>query len=306
MTPPRRRDPQRSSLLQDYLSQFPDEALLSAAEERGLAEAIARGDRSARSRMIRANLKLVVRIACDYQGRGLALDDLVGEGNLGLIRAAEGYDPAFGTRFSTYAAYWIKQSIRRALTNTAATIRLPSHMINLLGRWRKAERALRRELGRGPSPDEVADAMGLSASHRDLIARALQARRIMHEGGAAEDGPALPRDEAADPREAPESALETSEERLGLLRRLDRLDDRERTVVALRFGLGGGSPLTLKEVGRRLGITREWARKIELRAVRKLGDGPATETRPAVRRVASTARPPAATAARALSPSPGR
>src|SRR6185312_16527114 len=113
-----------------------------------LAEAIARGDRDARTRMIRANLRLVVKIARDYVGRGLVLDDLIGEGNLGLIRAAEEYNPSFGTRFSTYASYWIKQAIRHALTNTTATIRLPAHMVGLLSKWRKAERALTREFDR--------------------------------------------------------------------------------------------------------------------------------------------------------------
>src|SRR5262249_6436499 len=146
-----------------------EDALLSAAEECALAEAIARGDRDARARMIRANLRLVVKIARDYVGRGLSMDDLVGEGNLGLIRASEAYDPRFGTRFSTYAAHWIKQAIRHALTNTAATIRLPAHMVGLLSKWRKAERALGRELGREPTPDEVAGRLGLTPARRALV-----------------------------------------------------------------------------------------------------------------------------------------
>src|SRR3954451_24945123 len=144
-----------------YLREIKDGPLLSAAEERELAEAIARGDRVARARMIQANLRLVVKIARDYLGRGMVLDDLIGEGNLGLIRAAEEFNPRFGTRFSTYASYWIKQGIRHALTNTAATIRLPAHMVTLLSKWRKAERAMYRDLGRMPGFDEVADALGL-------------------------------------------------------------------------------------------------------------------------------------------------
>src|SRR5258707_8440267 len=143
-------------------------SLLSAAEERDLADAIARGDRDARGRMIRANLRLVVKIARDYVGRGMVLDDLIGEGNVGLIRAAEEYDPRFGTRFSTYASYWIKQAIRHALTNTTATIRLPAHMVTLLSKWRKAERALYRELGQTPTFDQIAITLGLSDAQRIL------------------------------------------------------------------------------------------------------------------------------------------
>src|SRR5947209_1753791 len=131
-----------STGLQIYLQDIRDDALLTAAEERELAAAIARGDRDARRRMIEANLRLVVKIARDYVGRGIALDDLIGEGNLGLIRATQEYDPRFGTRFSTYASYWIKQAIRHALINTTTTIRLPAHMVGLLTRWRRAERSL--------------------------------------------------------------------------------------------------------------------------------------------------------------------
>ncbi len=262
--------PAAATPLDAYLGQLPGGPLLTAAEERALAVGIAAGDAEARGRLIRSNLRLVVRIARDYQGRGLPLDDLVGEGNLGLIRAAQDFDPAFGTRFSTYAAHWIKQAIRHALTTTGATIRLPAHVVNLLHRWRRAERTLRRRLGRDPGFDEVADALGLTDSHRDLVARALQARRLVAEGPAHDQAPGAGVLAAGDD---PAAGLEAAEERRAVLGRLERLDDRERTVIRLRFGLGGHDPLTLKEVGRRLGITREWARKLEQRAVRKLGDG---------------------------------
>src|SRR5215468_7420893 len=131
--------------LQGYFHDISQVSLLSAKEEHELADAIARGDRDARTRMIQANLRLVVKIAREYAGRGLVLDDLIGEGNLGLIRAAEEFDPGFGTRFSTYASYWIKEAIYRALINTTATIRLPAHMVSLLTKWRRAERTLCRE-----------------------------------------------------------------------------------------------------------------------------------------------------------------
>ncbi len=258
-----------------YLNQIRDDDLLSPAEECELARAIADGDHHAKSRMIRANLRLVVRIARDYIGRGLSIEDLIGEGNLGLIRATEEFDPTFGTRFSTYASYWIKQAIRHALTNTTATIRLPAHMVTLLSKWRKAERALSRELGQTPTADQVAAVLGLTDAQRVLVDRAKRASLLRPEGGDEEHGWSA--DSTGDDRDAPESALELDDERRLLRDRLDRLDARERTIVSLRFGLDGAEPLTLKEVGHRLGVTREWVRKIEVRAVRKLDDSTETE-----------------------------
>ncbi|WP_435009102.1 sigma-70 family RNA polymerase sigma factor [Tundrisphaera lichenicola] len=255
-----------------YLREIRKDTLLTATEECELAGAIAAGDRDARSRMIRANLRLVVKIARDYTGRGMTLEDLIGEGNLGLIRASEEFDPNFGTRFSTYASYWIKQAIRHALTNTTATIRLPAHMVTLLSKWRKAERALSRELGRTPTFDEIAVTLGLTDAQRVLVERARQASQLRLEGGDDENG--WSPDEASDDRDGPDAALEAADERRELLGRLDRLDDRERTIITLRFGLNGDNPMTLKEVGRRLGVTREWVRKIEVRAIKKMDDNP--------------------------------
>ncbi len=257
-----------------YLDAIRVDTLLSADEERQLAEAIAQGDSDARARMIRANLRLVVRIARDYMGRGLSLDDLVGEGNLGLIRAAEEFDPKFQTRFSTYASYWIKQAIRHALINTTATIRLPAHMVGLLTKWRRTERALRREFGFDPSPERIADDLGLSAAQRTMVERALRARKLRLDTDRSrdDDDSGWATDEAVDTHDAPEAEIEVAEARDEVRRRLARLDDRERTIVSLRFGLDGHAPMTLKEIGRRLGVTREWVRKIELRAVRKLDD----------------------------------
>lgn len=261
-----------SNPLNLYLSQISDDRLLSAAEECELAEAIARGDNEARNRMIRCNLRLVVKIARDYLGRGIPIDDLIGEGNLGLIRATEEFDPAFGTRFSTYASYWIKQAIRHALTNTTATIRLPAHTVGLLAKWRHAERDLYRELGQAPTHDQIAVTLGLTDAQRGLVEQALKASQLRMECNGGDDDGSWSPEEASDWRDAPDKALEAADERLDLIRRLARLDDRERTIVTLRFGLEGETPLTLKEVGRRLGVTREWVRKIEVRAVRKLDD----------------------------------
>jgi RNA polymerase primary sigma factor len=244
--------------------------LLSAAEEHELAAAIARGDRDARGRMIKANLRLVVKIARDYMGRGLVLDDLVGEGNVGLIRAAEEYDPKFGTRFSTYASYWIKQAIRHALINTTATIRLPAHMYSLLAKWRRAERLLCRQQGGRPSFDEVAEYLGLSETQKELVAKAHRARQLKLESSLGDGHGAWSPEDSADATEAVENSYEVSDERAEILRRMDWLNDRERLVLSLRYGLAGEQPRTLKEIGQRLGVTREWVRKIELKAVSKM------------------------------------
>ena len=142
--------------LETYLREINETALLTAQDEKDLAGRIADGDVQARDRMVRANLRLVVNIARGYTGKGLSLQDLIEEGNLGLLRAVEGFDPAVGTRFSTYASYWIKQSIKRALINSAKTIRIPAYMVELLSKWRRATARLADELGRTPTPEEIA------------------------------------------------------------------------------------------------------------------------------------------------------
>ena len=260
----------QANSLQLYLREIKEGSLLTATEECALAEAIARGDDDARARMIQANLRLVVKIARDYLGRGLVLEDLIGEGNVGLIRATEEFEPRFGTRFSTYASYWIKQAIRHALINTTSTIRLPAHMVGLLTKWRRAERAICREQGCAPSFNEVALLMGLSEAQKSLVSKAHQARQLKLENSVAtETGRWSPVDSNAR-YESPGTSMEADDERRILMNRMERLDNRERSILALRYGLEGESPLTLKEIGRRLGVTREWVRKIELRALRKL------------------------------------
>lgn len=264
---------EQATPLTPYLDEIKDDPLLTAAEEQALATAIARGDRDARARMIRANLRLVVRIARDYMGRGMSFEDLVGEGNLGLIRAVQDYDPEFGTRFCTYASYWIKQSIRQALITTTATIRLPAHTVSLMTRWRRTERALCRALGYPPCFDRIARELSLTEGQRLLVERALQAMRLSPDATSDESGSGFT-DEAADPHDGPDARITLAEETEALYRRMDRLDERERSILTLRYGLGGHEPLTLKEIGRRMGVTREWVRKIELRAIRKLYDRP--------------------------------
>src|SRR5687767_2657826 len=152
---PRKADASAQTPLETYLREINETALLTAKDEKELAALIEAGDVRARDRMVRANLRLVVNIARGYTGKGLGLQDLIEEGNLGLLRAVEGFDPTMGTRFSTYASYWIKQSIKRALINSAKTIRIPAYMVELLSKWRRATARLTEELGRTPTPEEI-------------------------------------------------------------------------------------------------------------------------------------------------------
>jgi RNA polymerase primary sigma factor len=248
-----------------------DAPLLTVEEECELARAVAKGDLKARDRLVQSNLRLVIVIARGYLRRGLVLEDLIGEGNLGLFRAAKEFDPSFGCRFSTYASYWIKQAIRHALINTTATIRLPAHMVTMLSKLGKNGRELSRSQGQAATFDQVASRMGLTDMRRDLASSALRSRRLTsnQEG----DGSELA-NRASDMDERPEADVERSDDARCLGDRMDeRLDARERDILRQRFGLDGREPLTLQEVGRKIGVTREWVRKIELRAIEKLGEG---------------------------------
>ena len=159
------------SPLETYLREINETALLTAQDEKDLAHAIEKGDNAARERMVRANLRLVVNIARSYTGKGLGLQDLIEEGNLGLLRAVQGFDPDMNTRFSTYASYWIKQSIKRALVNTAKTIRIPAYMVELLAKWRRAAAKLQEQLGRIPTHEEVARVLELPNKKLNIISR---------------------------------------------------------------------------------------------------------------------------------------
>src|SRR3954470_597838 len=174
MTRPRRlRSDSVQSPLETYLREINETALLNAQQEKDLANRIEEGDSEARDRMVRANLRLVVNIARGYTGKGLGLQDLIEEGNLGLLRAVEGFDPRMGTRFSTYASYWIKQSIKRALINSAKTIRIPAYMVELLSKWRRASARLTEELGRSPTPEEIGRVLGLPRKKLSIIKKAI-------------------------------------------------------------------------------------------------------------------------------------
>jgi RNA polymerase primary sigma factor len=243
---------------------------LSCDEEIELAARSARGDRDARDRMIEANLGLVLTVARRYLDRGMDLEDLVGEGRLGLIAAAAEFDPARGCRFCAFAAYRIGLAIRRALVDTTPLIRVPAGAVKVLVDWRRAERELGRKQGHEPSFEEIASSMGLGAARRATVARAQEARRLRAVGGSDSESVGWDLATMTRPDDLADARLEAEDERARARRMLDRLDDRERTVVILRFGLED-DPMTLQEIGRRLGLTRERVRQIETEALRKLG-----------------------------------
>jgi RNA polymerase primary sigma factor len=265
-----RRDTVQSPL-ETYLREINEVALLTADEEKMLAHRIAQGDNAARDRMVRANLRLVVNIARGYVGKGLALQDLIEEGNLGLLRAVEGFDPAVGTRFSTYASYWIKQSIRRSVMNNGKPIRLPAYMVSLLAKWKRATNVLTERLGRPPTPDEVGRVLRLSKKKVGIVAKAIKVNNLIpHSEGAAEDGFALD-DVLTDERsKAADDLLIEADDLERIFEQLDLLDEREAAVVRMRFGLDPYSQMTLREVGENLSLTRERVRQLESQALLKL------------------------------------
>ncbi len=260
------------SPLETYLREINETSLLSADDEHELAIAIGDGDTRARDRMVRANLRLVVNIARGYTGKGLGLQDLIEEGNLGLLRAVEGFDPAMGTRFSTYASYWIKQSIKRALINTAKTIRIPAYMVELLSKWRRASTRLAEELGRTPTPEEVARVLGLPKKKLPIIKKAIRIYNLTPQTDQTDAGWSLGEMIMDERIRSPEDELIESDNLTHVLQQLDIMDQREATVLRLRFGLHDNEPRTLKEIGEKLGLTRERVRQIETEALGKLAE----------------------------------
>src|SRR5467141_2726623 len=189
MTRPRRlRSDSVQSPLETYLREINETPLLNAEEEKQLSYRINEGEKEARDQMVRANLRLVVNIARSYTGKGLPLQDLIEEGNLGLLRAVEGFDPGMNTRFSTYASYWIKQSIKRALVNTAKTIRIPAYMVELLAKWRRATAQLQEQLGRPPTHEEVAKSLDLPKKKLSIIKKAIRIYNSVPQSDQTESG----------------------------------------------------------------------------------------------------------------------
>jgi RNA polymerase primary sigma factor len=244
--------------------------LLKAEEERELGRRIQSGDLAAREHLIRANLRLVVSIAKVYAERGMLLQDLIAEGNIGLLKAAEKFDPEAGCRFSTYGSWWIKQAIRRALSSTVLSVRVPGYMSEMMGKWRAVSRELGYRLGRNPSVEEVARELGIPAEtwpllKQTILSTASGSQVSLDVMTASQD---TVEDERAD---APEESMLKTDLLERMKELLDQIDEREATILRLRYGLGDAQePMTLKEIGKVVGLTRERVRQIERETLARL------------------------------------
>ena len=255
--------------LQLFLREAGRHQLLTAAQEVSLAKRIERGDREAKQHMIQANLRLVVSIAKNYRNQGLPFLDLIQEGTLGLIRAVEKFDWRRGYKFSTYATWWIRQAVARALADKARTIRMPVHIVERLQKMNRAERTLWMELGREPTLEEIASEASLPIEQaREVRAAARASASLDQPVGESDD--AVFGDFVAGDDPLPEERVESSLRSQALFGALQVLPDRERQVLVLRYGLVDEEPKTLEEIGRRLGLTRERVRQIELDSLRRL------------------------------------
>lgn len=283
----------RDAGIQTYLRQISDAPLLSAEEERELAAVIqcARelvGQRLtslaflaekeqaeqdavvARERLVKSNLRLVVNIAKRFARRGMPLSDLIEEGNLGLIRAVEGYDPDQNTRFSTYASWWIKQAIKRSLINSRQAVHIPAYMVEMIAKWKQAKARFVETEGHQPTIQELAGFMKLPERKAQMIRRAVTAFASSQQT-SSEDADLSLSETLADQRTPqPDEAIFSETEGRALQRLLDEIDEREATILRMRFGLDDGEAMTLKDIGAKIGLTRERVRQIQDEALRKL------------------------------------
>lgn len=251
------------STIQLYLQEIGKTPLLKPSEEVELAALIQQGDAKARERMIKANLRLVVKIAHDYDGFGLPLLDLISEGNIGLIKAVERFDPNKGGKLSTYAAWWIKQSIKRALANQSKTIRLPVHLVDKIAKIRRTAAQLEEELGRVPSDDELAYVMGISVNKIAHL-KSVSVRPSSLDAPVGEDGDTQFGDLIGDENSVtPSDDLHAKSLQQDLNQLVEELDPREAEIIRLRFGLDGGKAKTLEEVGEMFKVTRERVRQLQ-------------------------------------------
>ncbi len=269
-----------------YLREIARFPLITPAEEIKLARRIKRGDAEARAIMVRSNLRLVVKIARDYSNYGLPLLDLISEGNIGLMKAVERFDPKKGGKLSTYAAWWIKQSIKRALANQSKTIRLPVHLVDKIAKMRRVSNQMTEELGREPTDDELAEEIGLSSAKvsalKSAAIRPTSLDQPIGDDDSTEFSEIVGDSEAQDPFEM----LRDKDLRDEVGDLLDVLDDRERRIINSRFGLDGKQPKTLEEVGEKFGVTRERIRQLQNIALNKLRKALSKKERPKAEAIA--------------------
>lgn len=253
-----------------YMREMGQFSMLSADEEVKLAHRIAEGDQSAKNELVEANLRLVVSLARHYQGCGLSYQDLIQEGNIGLIKAAEKFDVSKGFRFSTYASWWIKQALSRAIADQSRTIRIPVHMTENINKFKKIERELLSKLNREPKIKEIADVMGISEKQaKEIQSYIVEPTSLDIQVGDDDDttiGSFIEDTHFVNPESA--YIKESNGDVVNAV--LDTLSDREANILRLRFGIGGKKAMTLEEVGKEYGLTRERIRQIEAKALRKL------------------------------------
>ncbi|MGQ9591267.1 MAG: sigma-70 family RNA polymerase sigma factor [Planctomycetota bacterium] len=256
--------------LETYFKEINRIKLLTPEEEKQLARRVQAGDVEARERMIKANLRLVVSIAKNYVERGLSLLDLIEEGNLGLLKAVERFDPDADCRFSTYATWWIKQSIKRALIDTVKTVRIPSYMVELISKWKSVTSELNVKLGRQPTFDEVAEALRIPAANLGIIKTAIRASNSSSQTISIENMWTL--SEVLEDKDAkqPADILLEEYEVETIQKLLASIDERDAKILRMRYGLDSGDPMTLKEIGEKVNLSRERVRQIENEALKKL------------------------------------
>jgi RNA polymerase primary sigma factor len=260
-------------VLTQYLGRIRAGKLLDAQEEKELSRRAREGDMAARRQLIECNLRLVISIAKKYRGRGVLFEDLIQEGNAGLIRAVEKFDPEMGNRFSTYATWWIRQAVTRAVADSARTVRLPAHVVDALYRLRRAENALSLELGRDATEEELADRLDVKPQEARRLREVGQPISSIHAKMGSEDGSEMG-ELLPDERSGEDYArVEVGQWEMALVEAVRSLPEREAKVIQMRHGLDGSQTRTLREVSEALGISQERARQVEMKALRTIRTG---------------------------------